>query len=86
MFLCYYMYVPFSLFLLGILLLYDGTYCEPALPRPVKRQTEIPSIPISELYPDEIYPVGFEMQYTVSGSCIDIAGFNPGGGGHRLPV
>ena len=52
-------------------MLYDGTYCEPALPRPVKKQTEIPSIPISQLYPDEIYPVGFEMQYTVSGSCID---------------
>lgn len=48
-----------------ILLLYDGSYREPTAPAPHKKQTNPPSISISELYTDSNYPKGMEMSYTV---------------------
>ena len=46
-----------------ILLLYDGTYKEPADPKPVKKQTYPPSVPVCELYPNGEFPKGLEMPY-----------------------
>ena len=46
-----------------ILLLYDGSYKEPTEPKPVKKQTYPPSIPVCELYPNGEYPKGMEMPY-----------------------
>ena len=46
-----------------ILLLYDGSYKEPTEPKPVKKQTYPPSIPVCELYPNGEYPKGMEMLY-----------------------
>lgn len=46
-----------------ILLLYDGTYKEPTEPKPVKKQTYPPSIPVCELYPNGEFPKGMEMLY-----------------------
>ena len=46
-----------------ILLLYDGSYKEPTEPKPVKKQTYPPSIPVCELYPNGEYPKGLEMLY-----------------------
>jgi len=46
-----------------ILLLYDGTYKEPTEPKPVRKQTYPPSIPVCELYPNGEYPKGMEMAY-----------------------
>lgn len=46
-----------------ILLLYDGTYKEPMEPKPVKKQTYPPSIPVCELYPNGEFPKGMEMLY-----------------------
>ena len=46
-----------------ILLLFDGSYKEPTEPKPVKKQTYPPSIPICELYPNGEYPKGMEMPY-----------------------
>ena len=48
---------------IDILLLYDGTYKEPVDPKPVKKQTYPPSIPICELYPNGEFPKGLEMPY-----------------------
>ncbi|XP_019848837.1 PREDICTED: methionine aminopeptidase 2-like isoform X2 [Amphimedon queenslandica] len=48
----------------NMLLLYDGSYREPTAPAPRKKQTNPPSISISELYTDETYPKGMEMSYT----------------------
>lgn len=46
-----------------ILLLYDGTYKEPTEPKPVKKQTYPPSIPVCELYPNGEFPKGMEVPY-----------------------
>ena len=46
-----------------ILLLYDGTYKELVDPKPVKKQTYPPSIPVCELYPNGEFPKGLEMPY-----------------------
>lgn len=59
-------YNYFISFLTDILLLYDGSYREPVAPVPCKKQTTPPSISISELYTDGVYPTGMEMPYTVS--------------------
>lgn len=48
---------------IDMLLLYDGTYKEPTDPKPVKKQTYPPSIPICELYPNGEFPKGLEMPY-----------------------
>ena len=48
---------------IDMLLLYDGTYKEPVDPRPVKKQTYPPSIPICELYPNAEFPKGLEVPY-----------------------
>ena len=50
------------------MLLYDGSYREPRVPPPVTKQTDCPSIPIADLYANCIYPVGYEIPYTVSES------------------
>ena len=46
-----------------ILLLYDGTYKEPSEPKPVKKQTYPPSIPVCDLYPNGEFPKGMEIPY-----------------------
>ena len=48
---------------IDMLLLYDGTYKEPTEPKPVKKQTYPPSIPVCELYPNGEFPKGLEMPY-----------------------
>lgn len=49
-----------------IRMLYTDDYCEPAEPRPIRKQTNPPSIPISQLYPDKNFPAGPCVPYTVS--------------------
>ena len=49
-----------------ILLLFKDEYREPTSPKPTKRQTTPPSIPITTLYPNGDYPKGMEVPYTVS--------------------
>ena len=49
----------------GILLLYQGSYHEPAAPRRSQAQSDPPSLPISRLYSGGNYPKGMEMPYTV---------------------
>lgn len=53
-------------FCVDICLLYTDGYREPAEPRPCRKQTNPPSIPISQLYPDKSFPFGLVMPYTVS--------------------
>ena len=48
---------------IDMLLLYDGTYKEPTEPKPVKKQTYPPTIPVCELYPNGEFPKGLEMPY-----------------------
>lgn len=49
-----------------MLLLYDGSYREPTVPRPTKKQTNPPTLSIANLYTNNNYPTGLEMPYTVS--------------------
>ena len=49
-----------------IRLLYVDGYREPTDPKPVKKQPNPPSVPISEVYSGGDYPLGMEMPYTVS--------------------
>ena len=56
---------PSPLLCTGMLLLFDGSYREPSTPQPCKKQTTPPSVPIREIYPNQNYPKGLEMPYTV---------------------
>ena len=51
-------------------MLYTDGYREPTEPRPSRKQTNPPSIPISQLYADRSYPNGLTMQYTVSNGIV----------------
>lgn len=55
-----------SLVCADIRMLYADDYCEPAEPRPIRKQTNPPSIPISQLYPDKNFPAGLCVPYIVS--------------------
>ena len=49
-----------------IRLLYIDGYCEPTEPRPLRKQTNPPSIPISQLYSEKNFPTGLCVPYAVS--------------------
>ncbi len=49
-----------------IRLLYQGDYRETLTPAPAQRQTDPPTVPITQLYPGGSYPKGKEEPYTVS--------------------
>ena len=59
-------HVHFSLMTTDIRLLYIDGYCEPTEPRPLRKQTNPPSIPISQLYSEKNFPTGLCVPYAVS--------------------
>ena len=71
------MYIHINVYV-DILLLYIDGYSEPSEPKPSRKQTNPPSIPISQLYADKSFPSGLCMPYTVSDCCCHNNIMSPG--------